>query len=169
MRILSLFLLMGFLLSQSPLVELSKKEKERRKKIKTAKVITNADLGKAPRPSVIIKGGKSSLPAVMGEESEGEKSTKKTKEWWVSRKRKLEEKIASLKKKIQELQQKVNALSTNFLIEQRPIAQQRVKSALEKAKGQLEAAKKELAEAEKALEKLYEDARKAGIPPGWLR
>ncbi len=169
MRILGLFLLVGFLLSQSPLVELSKKEKERRRRIKTTKVITNADLGKAPRPSVITKRAKSFLPRVSGGESEGEKSPKKKREWWISRKRKLEEKIASLKRKIQELQQKVNSLSTNFLIEQRPIAQQKVKSALEKAKGQLEAAKRELAQAKKALDKLYEEARKAGIPPGWLR
>ncbi len=169
MRILTIFLLAGFLLSQSPLVKLSKKEKERRKKVKVSRVITNQDLGKTPPPSVIVKGVRSSTPAGGKEELDGKKSPKKSKEWWLSRKRNLEEKIASLKKRIQELERQLNNLNTTFLIEQRPLAHQRVKSTLEKVKGQLEAARKELAQAQKDLERLYEEARKAGIPPGWLR
>ncbi len=170
MRYLSLFVLGAFLLAQSPLVELSKKERERRKRVKAVKVITNQDLGKAPKPSLVTsaapeRGGKE------GEVNEGalSKGKKKDRNWWASRKKALEEKIASLKKRIEELQRRVNALTTGFLIEQRPMAHQKVKSELEKAKGELERARKELEKAKKELEDLYEKARKAGIPPGWLR
>ena len=38
-----------------------------------------------------------------------------------------------------------------------------------KAAADLEAAKDELAKARQALEDLEEEARKSGVPPGWLR
>ena len=169
MRWVSLVLLVGLLLGQSPLVELAKKEKQRRKKEKAVKVITNEDLTKAPAPSVVISGIRYSPSTAEGVKPEGKLSQKKDKKWWASRKKKLEEKISSLKRKIEELQKKVNALTTGFLIEQRPIAHQRLKDELEKTKGALEKAKKDLEKTRKELEKLYEEARKAGIPPGWLR
>ena len=169
MRWVSIILMAGFLIGQSPLVELSKKEKQRRKKEKAVKVITNEDLAKAPAPSVIVSGIGYSPSSAEGGKEEGQASRKKDKKWWASRKKKLEEKIASLKKRIEELQKKVNALTTGFLIEQRPMAHKRLKEELEKTKGELEKAKKELEKARKELDKLYEQARKAGIPPGWLR
>ncbi len=169
MKWISLILTAGLLLGQSPLVELSKKEKQRRKKEKAVKVITNEDLGKAPSPSVSISGARYSPSPEEGIGKAVKSPRKKDRKWWVSRKKKLEEKIASLKRKIEELQKKVNTLTTGFLIEQRPIAHQRLKDELEKTKGALERAKKDLEKARKELDKLYEEARKAGIPPGWLR
>ncbi len=173
MRRFALLLIIGFLLSQSPLVELSKKEKKRRKKSVKTKVITNVDLGRSTSSLNILGKAYSPSTETAGTKEFPEKTLKpgqkKDKKWWSGRRKAIYEKINKLRKKIQELNTKVNGLSNQFLLEQRPFAQARVKEELEKAKGALQQAKADLANAEKELENLYNEARKEGIPPGWIR
>ncbi len=171
-RFIIFILLGGILVAQSSLVELSKKEKERRKKIKQTKVITNDDLKNTPGGiNVIGTSSRTVNPSTKApKETSGKKGHQKgSREWWAEQSRIIREKIARLKNKIKELELKVNSLSTQFLIEQRPFEHARVKSELEKAKGDLLRAKNELKKAEQELEALYNKARKEGIPPGWLR
>jgi len=173
MRRFVLLLMVGFLFSQSPLVELSKKEKERRKKIIKTKVVTNENLGKSTSSLNILGKAYSPSTKTAGEGEFLEKTQtfrqKRDHKWWSERKKAMDEKINKLRKKIQELNTKVNGLNNQFLLEQRPFTQARVKEELEKAKGALQQAKADLANAKKELESLYNEARKEGVPPGWIR
>lgn len=162
--------LAGVLFSQSSLVELSRKEKERRKKIKQTRVITNEDLKKGAGVINVIGTSSSVVSTKPPQETSAEgKSKKREKAWWAEQSKTLKERIKKLENKIKELELKVNSLSTQFLIEQRPFEHARVKSELERAKGELIRARNELKAAEKELEALYDKARKEGIPPGWVR
>ena len=172
-RLFLVFALASLLLAQSPLVELSKKEKERRKKVKkTTKVITNETLLQLNyySSSLRVQGG-------AKEEETISKSSKRKKEedkykdpnYWKNLKLKIETEIRDLEAKIKKLRDEVNFLSNQFLLEDRPMERGQVKNRLEEARGLLNQALKELEAKKKELENLYREARKKGVPPGWLR
>lgn len=168
MKRIILFLMIGFLMAQNPLVELSRKEKKRREKIKASRVITNDDLKGLP-PALSASAKSSSAVSNIPSGEKPASSKKKDEQWWRQQSKAIRDKIAKLEEEIKKLQLKVNSLSMRFLIEQRPFEHQKVKEELEKAKGDLLRAKKELEKAKQELEALYEKARKEGIPPGWIR
>lgn len=169
------FFLTAVLLAQSPLVELSKKEKERRKKVKkNTKVITNETLLQLNvySSSLEVRGGLKE--EVSGSGKTEKKSTQKEDKYkdpkyWKNLKLKIETEIRELEAKIKKLRDDVNFLSNQFLLEDRPIERGQVKSRLEEARGLLNQALKQLESKKKELENLYREARKKGVPPGWLR
>jgi hypothetical protein len=77
--------------------------------------------------------------------------------------------VATLKTRVATAQSEVNRLL--FAVMQSTDTNQimRLRGEQQQAIEQLEALKKELAEAEKGLEDLGEDARRAGVPSGWVR
>ncbi len=70
---------------------------------------------------------------------------------------------------LEALQSRVNALTTDFVNRDDPAQRAQIAADRQKALGEMEAVRKEIDAAKKQLADLEEEARKAGVPPGWLR
>ena len=148
--------------------ELALKEQERRKALKTpGKVLSNADLPKvssAPTPKVLPEGTKpeEQKPAKPQEEEKDEA-------WWRARMNGLREDLRRSELFAEALQTRINSLTSDFSSRDDPyqrarIGEDRQKAVVEmdRVKAEIEAHKKKIADAE-------DEARRANVPPGWLR
>jgi hypothetical protein len=67
------------------------------------------------------------------------------------------------------LQARVDGLSSDLRTRVDPLQRARVDDDRQKAILELERVKTEIEAAKKAIDEIEEEARKAGVPPGWLR
>jgi len=67
------------------------------------------------------------------------------------------------------LQSQINGLTTDFAARDDPAQRAKVGADRQKALTELDRVKKEIQQHTKALADLQEEARRAGVPPGWLR
>ncbi|HXB57254.1 MAG TPA: hypothetical protein VN461_20990 [Vicinamibacteria bacterium] len=77
--------------------------------------------------------------------------------------------VASLKARVEAMQSNVNRLLGDIMQANDPNLNMRLRAEQQQAIEQLEALKKELADAEKGIQDFAEEARRAGVPPGWVR
>ncbi len=99
----------------------------------------------------------------------GESEARRTPEYWQQMKRGLEEKIVELENRIRDNESRLNLLHTQYLNQDLPLERQRLKSELDELQKSQELDRKNLEQLRRELEELHERARKAGVPPGWLR
>ncbi len=144
------------LVSAQSLAEVAKKEKERRKKVDAQgkQSFTENDLRGGPRlPAAPAKQG-ASASSEPTETTEGGDATAApepdpttTESYWRDR-------VAAINKKIQDLEAKLQSPELNSDTRGAPRRQ---------------AAERELAQARSEKQEMAEEARRKGIPPGWLR
>ena len=67
------------------------------------------------------------------------------------------------------LQNRIDALSTDFINRDDPAQRNVIASDRQKALVELERVKKAIEEGRKAIPELEEEARREGVPAGWLR
>lgn len=67
------------------------------------------------------------------------------------------------------LQSQINALSADFTARHDPAQRAIIGEKRQSALAEFERVKKEIADLEKEIRDIEEEARKAGVPPGWLR
>ena len=67
------------------------------------------------------------------------------------------------------LQTRVNSLATDFVNRDDPAQRGVLASERQKALGELDRLKKQIEATKKAIADLEEEARRANVPPGWLR
>ena len=67
------------------------------------------------------------------------------------------------------LQSRINALTTDFANRDDPAQRQQIGDDRNKALAELDRVKKEIDQHTKAIADIQEEARKAGVPPGWVR
>jgi hypothetical protein len=172
--------------AQTPLGEVARKEQERRKALPPAsKVYTNKDLpntpprpaeatppqsGAAPaEPSSAIpaEGQNPSGPAAAGDADQ--KSAKGDEAAWRKRINDAREEIRRNEMFASALQTRINSLTNDVL--SRSDYAQKAKLAGERKDAQAELArvKQEIERGKKQIADIEEEARKAGVPPGWLR
>jgi hypothetical protein len=151
--------------------ELARKEQERRKTLKApaAKVLTNQDLprGVAPVPPPVAA-DTATQPAVE-KPAETPQEPAKDEAWWRQRISMAREELRRNEMFAEALQTRINSLTNDFSMRDDPyqrakIAEERSKAILEldRVKGDAEANRKKISEIE-------EEARRASVPPGWLR
>jgi hypothetical protein len=161
----------AFALQKQSLGELALKEQERRKALKASgpgKVVTNNDVPKGtPQPPA-------PADAAAGTVKPDEKTTKpeepaKDEAWWKARMTQERELLRRNEMFAVALQTRINSLTNDFSSRDDPyqraqISEERVKAIqeMDRLKGEVELSKKKMADIE-------EEARKAGVPPGWLR
>jgi hypothetical protein len=159
---------------QTPtLGELALKEQARRKAIQAsgaAKVLTNQDLPRGIPPAVPVQGA----PGAPGAKPATDPAAKpeeppKDEAWWKQRITQEREALRRNEMFADALQTRINSLTNDFASRDDPyqravIAEDRAKAVLEldRVKGEIEQTQKKIADIE-------EEARKAGVPPGWLR
>jgi type IV secretory pathway VirB10-like protein len=169
---LGLCLRTGVAFAQQPsLVELAQKEQARKKALKAvpSKVYSDKDLPKPTAPPPVA----SSVPAtpVPAEPKPAaeEKKDEKDETYWRNRIAQAREALRRAEAFADALQSRINALAADVVNRDDPyqrakLADDRVKAIaeLQRVQGEIEQSKKDIADTE-------EDARRAGVPPGWIR
>ena len=168
--------------------DVAKKEEQRRKTVKSGKVYTNDELKRDPTPSVPASAstGTTSTPSASStpapapassgnnagkddsanKDGSADKSDEKT---WRKRITNARESLQRSQAFADALQSQLNALSTDFVNRDDPIQRQQIAKQRDGVVAELDRVKKEVAAQTKAISDIQEEARRANVPPGWVR
>jgi len=157
--------------------DIARQEEVRRKDIKApAKVYTNKDLGSVPESSSGTLSAPGPAPAAPTETAKADdskdkdtKDPKKGEAYWSGRKKDLLSKLDTDQTLADALQSRLNALNTDFINRDDPVQRAGIDRERQKTASELDRMKKSVADTKRALSDLDEEARKAGVPAGWLR
>jgi hypothetical protein len=174
---------LGFALaSAQTLGDIAKREETRRKQVKTpSKVYTNEDLRGdtgAPPPAPASEASSPNAPqpptpAAGTPPKDADKAAtedpKKNEAYWKDRLAKARGDLDRAKTFADALQSRINALTTDFAARSDPAQRAQIGNDRQKALAELDRVKKEIEANTKAIADIQEEARKAGIPVGWVR
>ena len=166
-------------LAAQSLAELARQEQDRRKAIKKpAKVLTNKDLGAplpatgtAATPATGVPGAADadkSKPAANGTEKKAEEPAK-DQATWSGRAKDLATQLDRDQTFAVAMQSRINALTTQYTNQADPAQQSVLASDRQKSVAELNRLTKQIEADKKAIADLQEEARRAGVPSGWLR
>lgn len=154
------------------LAEVAKKEEARRKGVKASgKVFTNADL---PKPSAGARppapAAPQAAPAAEPKPQEPEKQDSgKDETWWRGRITAAREALRRNELFQDALQTRINSLANDFAARDDPYQRAKIAEDRLKALNELERVKADIEQGKKQIAEIEEEARQAGVPPGWLR
>ena len=168
------------IVSAQGLADVAKKEEERRKTTKPArKVFTNGDLksdGTSVTPAPAAGSGTTaagsqaaSTTQPAGKPEGGEPADVKDQAYWSNRVRTARSGLDRSRIFADALQSRINALNNDFVNRDDPAQRAQIELERQRAVAELERVKREIADQTKAITDIEEEARKAGVPPGWLR
>lgn len=159
--------------------DVSRKEEERRKDVKApAKVYTNKDLGQpltssTPPEAAPAAAAPSSSPQAAKDAKAGDEKAKdapaKDQAYWAKRKKELNDTLARDKVLVDAVQSRINALTADFAARGDPVQRAGIERDRQSALAELARLQQEIKDTQKALSDFDDEARKAGVPPGWLR
>jgi hypothetical protein len=163
----------GVALAQTPsLVDLAQKEQERRKTLKgaAAKVYSDKDLPKAGTPAV-LSSAPAETPTVIADEkpAEAKSGDQKDEASWRARITQAREAQRRAEMFAQALQSRINGLTTDVVNRDDPFQRAKLADERQKALAELQRVTGEIEQSKKDIVDIEEEARKAGVPPGWLR
>jgi hypothetical protein len=175
----ALVLTLPLLATAQSLADVARAEEARRSAVKKpARVYTNADLKSditrstpagnvspdAPLstqvPALNLPGGKAAPDA---------QAPAKDQAYWSARINGARAALDRSRIFADALQSRINALTTDFTNRDDPAQRQQLELERQRSMAELDRVKKEIAEQTKAISDIEEEARKAGVPPGWLR
>jgi hypothetical protein len=168
-------------LAAQSLGDIAKKEGERRETIKVpAKTYTNKDLQPAPNASAPAAGAsdKTGDSAPDAKADGGAKSDKgkddvkesaKDKAYWSDKLKGLQQQLDRDQGYATALQSRINSLTTDAVNRDDPIQRGLLERERQKAVAELNRLTKAVTDDQKAISDLLEEARRAGVPAGWLR
>jgi hypothetical protein len=163
------------------LADVAKKEEERRRHVKTGKVYTNTDLGPVKDGSAATTASSpsatgdatsptdASTPRDKDTKAADAKSDEQGESYWSKRMAGLRETLQRDQVYADALQSRINALTTDFVNRDDPAQRAQISSQREAAVNELSRLKKQIEGDRKAISEAEEDARKSGVPAGWLR
>ena len=167
--------------------ELAKREAERKKATPPAKkTYTNDDLKQIPPPAGTAAGkpGDAKDPAKAGEatdkaadakpEPEKVDATKppepaKTEAYWRTRMDQAREDIRRNEAFREALQSRVNALTADFTARDDPAQRAKIADDRQKALAEMARLGEDIEKGKKHITDIEDEARRAGVPPGWIR
>jgi hypothetical protein len=162
--------------SAQSLADVARAEEARRKAIKsTVKVYTNEDLGSTPSTSPAPPAPASAAnatakpgdPAKPGEEKPVDPKT--TQAYWKDRATAIQDSLSRGKVLLEALQSQVSAMNAQFLTMDDPGQRSLLEARLQRASGEMVRVQQDIEKQTKAAADLQTEARRAGIPPGWVR
>jgi hypothetical protein len=162
------------------LADLSRKEEDRRKTIKEpAKVYTNKDLGNVPpaptaasKPDQTADADKAGEPATDDKakgKASSEDKTVKDQTYWSTRTKALATQLDRDEEFSDALQTRINSLNADFVNRDDPAQRAVIAANRDKSLAELDRLKLAIEKDKQAIADLQEEARRAGVPPGWLR
>jgi hypothetical protein len=174
---------LGFAVTSAQnLGDIAKREETRRRQVKApSKVYTNEDLrGDAGAPPTAPARETSSpnasqpaAPAASAQPKDADKAApedpKKSEPYWKDRLAKARGDLDRAKTFADALQSRINALTTDFAARSDPAQRAQIGNDRQKALAELDRVKKEIEANTKAIADIQEEARKAGVPAGWVR
>jgi hypothetical protein len=176
--------------------DVARKEEARRKETGSGKTYTNENLRSAPEPAAPAPSTSAAAPSTSAPSTAAPAGTAKPDAKtgdaakagdapkadakpaadpkadaaaWKKRRESIETALERAKTFAEALQSRINGLTADFSARDDPAQRQRVANDRQKALTEMDRVKKEIADHTKALADLQEEARKAGVPPGWLR
>ncbi len=161
-------------LSAQSLADVARQEATRREKIKQpSKLYTDADLKPvAPLPAQPTE----EPPAAAGEaakqppaEENPPADPAKEEAQWRARMTDARTALERSKGYLEAMQSRLNALTTDFYARDDPAQRAVVANEQQKVAAEIERLKGEIQAQTKAIADIEEEARQAGVPPGWLR
>jgi septal ring factor EnvC (AmiA/AmiB activator) len=160
--------------SAQSLGDVAKKEEQRRKTVKSSgKVYTNDQLKADPTPSVPATSATgttpapaASTPAPAPSDDSTDKGDEKT---WRKRIADARDSLQRSQTFADALQSQLNALTTDFVNRDDPAQRQQIANKRDSVLAELDRVKKEVAAQNKAISDIQEQARRAGVPAGWVR
>jgi hypothetical protein len=163
----------GAVFAQTPtLAELAQKEQERRKGLKAsaAKVYSDKDLPKPAAPAVAstVPSGPTPVPAEQ-KPAEAKPDEQKDEAWWRARIGQAREAQRRAEAFAEALQSRINALSTDMVNRDDPDQRAKLGDDRQKALAELQRVTNEIEQSKKEIADIEEEARRANVPPGWLR
>ena len=172
------------------LADLAKQEEERRKKLpEAAKVYTNKDLAPAPptstppppanppassASSATPASGSSSADASAAssqdkKDEEKPKGPVKDQAYWAGKLKSLQENLSRDEGYAVAMQTRLNSLQTDFVNRDDPAQRAVIERDRNQVQSELQRLNKAIVDEKKAISDFMEEARRAGVPPGWLR
>jgi hypothetical protein len=161
------------------LAEIARQEEARRKVVKPSrKVYTNADLkndGSATPPAPVAPSGASAAAPATSANASPEKPTvpdgdgPRDQAYWSGRMSAARSALERSRIFAEALQSRINALSADFVNRDDPAQRAQLELERQRSVAELDRVKREMGEQAKAIAAIEEEARKAGVPPGWLR
>jgi hypothetical protein len=167
------------------LAEIARLEQMRRKTLKGAsKVYTDKDLRRASPGQAAVPGSAapsassgsaappSSTPVPDAPAPAGGSADSKGKNdeaTWKARMKQAREALRQNEVFAEALQTRINALTSDFVARDDPAQRAKIGEDRKKALAELDRVKSEIENAKKAIVDIDEDARKANVPPGWIR
>ena len=175
-----------------PLAEVARQEAERRKTVKsTQKVITTKDLPesarRAPGTATPASATGEAAPAASHHAAEQAatdpkaaadaktgakpevKADAKDEAAWRARMDQAREAVRRNEAFAEALQSRINGLTRDFVNRDNPVQRNQIGEDRQKALAELERVRNDVQQAKKQIADIEEEARKAGVPPGWLR
>ena len=167
--------------------ELAKKEQERRKALKAAgqapagKVLTNDDLPAPAAPAPVRTPEGDVVPAATGADAQADAAKGgapdaakaaapvRNEAWWRQRVALVREELRRNEMFAEALQTRLNSLTADFTARDDPYQRARIADDRARTMLELDRVQAELAAGRKAIADIEEEARLAGVPPGWLR
>jgi len=165
--------------SAQSLGDVAKREEARRKSVKTpGKVYTNENLRpdqSSSYPPVTsadtaqpAPGAPAATPPKDGDQPPAD-AQKKDEAYWKDRLAQARTALDRSKTFADALQSRINALTADFTARDDPAQRSQVERDRQKALAELDRVKQEIKDNTKAITDIQEEARKAGVPAGWVR
>ena len=163
---------------QPTLGELARKEQQRRKALKAAgKVLTKENLPapapgaqpSAPPPPVAPAAGSPSAAAAETPKTPAAQEEPRDEAWWRQRITRAREDLRRNEMFAEALQTRINALSRDYTSRDNPAQRRQIGQERAESLSELNRVKQDVERGKKQIADIEEEARKAGVPPGWLR
>lgn len=160
------------------LADVARKEEARRKSAKkSTKVFTNANLATPDAPIGVVSSAPTAStnatpstadPTIPGGKAEPA-PPKGDQQFWQARVSKARTDLTRTQMFADSLQTKINSLRTDFTNRDNRVEREKIQQDLNTALAELERLKKEIDTQQKAITAIEDEARRAGVPAGWLR
>ena len=172
--VIALFLVATAAASAQSLGDIAKQEEARRKTVKApGKVYTNDSLHAEPAPSSpppsAATPAQPEAAAPAAESPAATQEPRKDEAYWKKRVADAREALARSQTFADALQTRINALTTDFTNQADPVRRSQIGNDRQKALDELDRVKKEIEASTKAIASIQEEARRAGVPAGWVR
>jgi hypothetical protein len=171
------------------LADVAKKEEDRRKEIKKpSKVLTNKDLADVPPATVApatpsasattsekgdtakgTEGADAAKDKDKDKEKDKDKDAVKDEKYWSTKIKTLRDALSHDQVLADAMQTQINSLTTDFVNRDDPAQRAVIERNRQTALAELNRLKDQIKKDQKAIDDLQEEARRAGVPPGWLR
>jgi hypothetical protein len=163
--------------SAQSLGELAKKEAARRKAIKSSgKVLTGDSIRSVPTPATGVTApspapaaGAAGAASTATEKPKPEVDRKAQELAWRQRIQAARDALQRSQMFAEALQSRINGLTADFTARDDPAQRAVVANDRQKALAELDRVKNDITQQTKAVADIQEEARRAGVPPGWLR